>query len=110
MSKIRVVTTKKDVPADTVSRKGFHLLNMGAEGNWLVDEDHPGYDLCVKTAIDISVKDGDSSRAKKYEMYPLGTFKARKKVEGSDLRPDDEAKKVNNVETPEKPTLEPGKK
>lgn len=68
--KYRVITTKTDVPADTISKKGFHLLNMGKEGMWLVDQEHLGYPGCVRKAIEIASKEGDLERVKKYEKLP----------------------------------------
>lgn len=68
--KIRVITTRKDIPEDTVSHKGFHLLNMGNEGTWLVDSQHPGYEGCIKKAIQLAEKRGDTDAAEKYSKLP----------------------------------------
>lgn len=67
---ILVITLKQDVPADTVSRKGFHLLNMGRKGMYLVDEEHPGYPGCVRKAIKIATDAGNTDLADKYKKLP----------------------------------------
>lgn len=68
--KIRVITEKLGIPTDTVSKKGFHLLNMGKEGMWLVDQDHIGYPGCVKKAIHIATQERDYKRVEQYRKLP----------------------------------------
>lgn len=65
--KIRVITTRTDVPENTVSKPGFQLINMGKEGPWLVDEQHPGYARCLVEGIKIAFREKDLDRIKKYE-------------------------------------------
>lgn len=60
MEEIRVITLKKDIPHGTTSHNGFHLLNMGKEGNWLVDEEHPGYPGCVRKAFRLALQRGEN--------------------------------------------------
>lgn len=76
MDKIRVITLKKDVIEGTTSRKGFHLLDMGAkEGMWLVDQDHPGYTRCVQKAIQLANFRNDKKLSAKYSELPISTSK-----------------------------------
>lgn len=70
MNKFLIITQKTDIPGDTVSRKGFHLLNMGRHGTWLVDQEHPGWPGCLKKAIKIAIQDNDSKRAESYKKLP----------------------------------------
>jgi hypothetical protein len=75
MDKIRVITLKKDVPEGTTSYKGFHLLDMGKEGIWLVDQDHPGYTRCVQKAIQLANARKDKKLSAQYAELPISTSK-----------------------------------
>jgi hypothetical protein len=68
---IRLITLKNDVPQGTTSYKGFHLLNMGKEGMWLVDRDHPGYFGCIKKAIQLAEARQDKKALEEYSKLPL---------------------------------------
>lgn len=75
-----IVTMRKDVPPDTIKMAGFHLLDMGKEGKWLVDERHPGYRGCVKKAIAIATAAGNKDLVEKYLQLPSGLENAIKPV------------------------------
>jgi hypothetical protein len=103
MEKIRVITTKTDVPEGTVSHKGFHLLNMGDQGTWLVDQDHPGYPGCVKKALQLAIKEHDSVRINKYGGLPKGTYTKptafnTTRQQGYDVKLAPEAKEIDKID------------